>query len=57
MAVLEERVQARHSDASDATLAVLHAAAQAGAGAGMWTAVDVSSGVETAAGAVRALIA
>jgi hypothetical protein len=56
IAVLEERVQARHSDASDATLAVLHAAARAGAGAGAWVAID-ASGDTTGLAAARAAVA
>ncbi len=54
--VLEHRVAARRGDASDATLAVLRAAAQAGAGAGTWTAVDAASEVEQAADAVRIVL-
>jgi len=42
MAILEARISSRQDDASDATLAVLHAAANAGAGAGRWLAVDAS---------------
>ncbi len=54
MAVLEKRVGTRRRDASDATLAVLQAAAQSGAGPGTWTAVDTQDGV-AAAEAVRGL--
>ena len=56
MAVLEKRIEARRGDASDATLPVLHAAAQAGAGAGTWHAVDAGGAVEAAAGAVRVIV-
>jgi hypothetical protein len=55
MAVLEGRVQARHGDASDATLAVLHEAARAGAGAGSWIAID-ASGAETGLAAARVAV-
>lgn len=53
MAVLEERVKARRGDASDATLAVLHAAAQVGAGAERWVAIDASA-EDTGLAAARA---
>jgi len=55
MAVLEERVKARRGDASDATLAVLHAAARSGAGAGQWVAIDAGGG-ETGLAAARAAV-
>jgi hypothetical protein len=56
MAVLENRIGTRRGDASDATLPVLHAAAQSGAGAGTWNAVDAASTVDAAADAVWAVV-
>ena len=56
MAVLENRIGTRRGDASDATLPVLHAAAQSGVGAGAWHAVDAAGAVEAAADAVRAVV-
>jgi uncharacterized protein len=42
--VLERRIEARHGDASDATVAVLRQAAAADPGARDWVAVDASDG-------------
>jgi hypothetical protein len=42
LAELEQRIAARSGDASDATVEVLHAAADADPGAGAWHAVDAS---------------
>lgn len=56
MTVLEKRIGTRRGDASDATLVVLHAAAQAGAGAGTWHALDAGGAVEAAAHAVLAIV-
>jgi aminoglycoside phosphotransferase family enzyme/predicted kinase len=55
MAMLEARTSSRHGDASDATLAVLHAAARAGASAGQWSPIDASS-MEAALDAARGII-
>ena len=57
MPVLEQRVAARRGDASDATLVVLRAAAQAGAGAGTWTPVDAAKHVEQAVDAIGIVLA
>lgn len=56
MAVLENRVAGRRGDASDATLAVLRAAAHAGAGAGTWTAVDAAIEVGQTVDAIRIVL-
>ncbi|HVC61496.1 MAG TPA: AAA family ATPase [Acetobacteraceae bacterium] len=52
---LERRIVARSGDASDATLAVLHAVASAGTGAGSWRPVD-SRNVEAALALARATL-
>jgi len=44
LAVLEQRVAARTEDASDATVAVLHASAASDPGAGGWHAIEASDG-------------
>lgn len=51
MDVLERRIGERQGDASDATLAVLHAAASGNPQAGDWTVVDVSGSPEAAVAA------
>jgi predicted kinase len=53
---LERRVAARTGDASDADLAILRRAAQAGATAGPWQAIDGTS-TDTALAAIRATLA
>ena len=42
VAVLEARIRARHGDASDADVAVLHRLIAAGGGAGDWVAIDAT---------------
>ncbi|MEJ0018084.1 MAG: AAA family ATPase [Acetobacteraceae bacterium] len=42
MPVLEARIAARRGDASDATVAILHAASKSGAQAGTWTSLDAT---------------
>jgi aminoglycoside phosphotransferase family enzyme/predicted kinase len=52
---LERRITARQGDASDATVAVLHAAASAAPGAGNWQPVD-SRNVDAALALVRTIV-
>lgn len=56
MPELERRIAARTGDASDADLGILRRAAQAGASAGQWHAVD-GTRTEAAADAIRATLA
>jgi uncharacterized protein len=53
--VLEARIASRHDDASDASIAVLHQAAEIDPGAGDWLPVDAADGTQALA-AVRAAI-
>ncbi len=53
--VLEARLAGRTGDASDATIAVLHAAARNDSGRGDWVAIDASDGARALAQAQRAL--
>jgi hypothetical protein len=53
MPVLEQRVTARHGDASDATLAVLHAAASSHPQGGDWISIDVSGSPDSAVSLAR----
>jgi predicted kinase len=46
---LERRIAARRGDASDATVAVLRAAARSDPGAGAWCAIDATAAAEAAA--------
>ncbi len=55
LAVLEERIAARHHDASDATIAVLHAADQGNPGPGDWIAIEVVDLAQTEAKARMAI--
>ena len=51
--VLEQRISSRQGDASDATLAVLRAAAGSNPQAGDWTPVDVSGSPDSALALAR----
>ena len=55
MAVLESRIAARHGDASDADVAVLHRATAAEPGISGWLAVEAGDGAEPA-GRIRRLL-
>ena len=55
LAELEARITARQGDASDATLAVLHATASAHPEAGGWTPVDAATPAKAEAGARAAI--
>jgi hypothetical protein len=55
LSVLEARIAARHGDASDATIAVLHQAVKIDPGAGDWLPVDAGDGTQALA-AVRSAI-
>ena len=49
LALLEGRIAERHHDASDATVAVLHAASGGNPGPGDWIAIEAAETAETAA--------